>query len=57
MPLLFSVGQHHTLEVNRSLRDDEKVMAFLDDIFYCSESNRVGGKRPTLADPVLATLI
>ena len=27
--------------VNRSLRDDEKVMAFLDDIYFCSEpSNR-----------------
>ena len=26
MPLLFSVGRHHVLEVvNRSLRDDEKV--------------------------------
>ena len=43
MPLLFSVGQHHALEVvNRSLRDDEKVMAFLDDINFCSEPNRVG---------------
>ena len=43
MPLLFSVGQHHALEVvNRSLRDDKKVMAFLDDNYFCSEPNRVG---------------
>ena len=37
------VGQQHALEmVNRSFRDDEKVMAFLDDISFCSEPNRVG---------------
>ena len=59
MPLLFSLG-HHALEVvNRSLREDEKVMAFLDDIYFCSEPNRVGGSmsqsrmhcRTTLACP------
>ena len=39
----FSVGQHHAVEVvNRSLRGDENVMAFLDDIYFCSEPNRVG---------------
>ena len=44
LPLLFSDGQHRALEVvNRSLRDDEKVMAFLDDTNFCSEPNRVGG--------------
>ena len=43
MPLLFSVGQHHALEVvNKSLRDDEKVMAFLDDIYFCTAPDRVG---------------
>ena len=39
MPVLFSLGQHHSLEVvNRSLPEDEKVMAFLDDIYCCSEN-------------------
>ena len=42
LQLLFSVGQHALEVVNRSLRDDEKVMAFLDDIYFCSEPNRVG---------------
>ena len=51
MPLLFSLGQHHALEVvNRSLREDEKVMAFLDDIYYCSEPNRVGGVYVAIED-------
>ena len=51
MPLLFSVGQHHALEVvSRSLREGEKVMAFLDDIYFCSEPNRVGGVYVAIED-------
>ena len=38
MPLLFAAGQHHALDtVSRSLREDEKLLAFLDDIHFCSE--------------------
>ena len=44
MPVLFSVGQHHFLEmVNRSFRDDQKVMALLDDIYFGWPPNKVGG--------------
>ena len=44
MPLLFSVGQHHALEVvNRSFRPEEKLMAFLDEMYCNSDPERVGG--------------
>ena len=43
MPLLFAVGQHHALDtVSRSLREDEKLLAYLDDIYFCCEPDRVG---------------
>ena len=43
MPLLFAVGQHHALDtVSRSLREDEKLLAYLDDIYFCTEPNGVG---------------
>ena len=36
MPLLFAMGQHHALDtVSRSLREDEKLLAYLDDIHFC----------------------
>ena len=43
MLLLFSVGPHHALGVVRSLRPEEKLMAFLDDMYYSSDPERVGG--------------
>ena len=43
MPLLFAMGQHHALDtVSRSLREDEKLLAYLDDIYFCCEADRVG---------------
>ena len=43
IPLLFAVGQHHALDtVSRSLREDEKLLAYLDDIYFCCEPDRVG---------------
>ena len=34
MPLLFSLGQHSALEaVNSRLQEDDKLMAFLDDVY------------------------
>ena len=43
MPLLFAVGQHHALDtVSRSLREDERFLAYLDDIYFCCEPDRVG---------------
>ena len=43
MPLLFAMGQHHALDtVSRSLREDEKLLAYLDDIYFCCEPDRVG---------------
>ena len=36
MPLLFAMGQHHALDtVSRSLREDEKLLTYLDDIYFC----------------------
>ena len=36
IPLLFAVGQHQALDtVSRSLREDEKLLAYLDDIYFC----------------------
>ena len=43
MPLLFSLGQHGALEaVQRSLRDDERMLAYLDDIYIVTSPGRVG---------------
>ena len=41
MPALFSLGLHVTLsEVSASLRDDEKVFAYLDDIYIVAKPSR-----------------
>ena len=43
MPLLFSLGQHGALEsVQRSLRDSERMLAYLDDIYIVTSPDRVG---------------
>ena len=43
MPLLFSLGQHQALEaVQRQLRSDERLFAFLDDIHTVTSPDRVG---------------
>ena len=43
MPILFSVGQHAALEATqRRLRRDERLFAFLDDIYLVSKPERVG---------------
>ena len=43
MPLLFSLGQHGALEaVQRSLRDGERMLAHLDDIYIVTSPDRVG---------------
>ena len=43
MPLLFSLGQHAALEaVRRRLRVDERLFAFLDDIYVTTTPGRVG---------------
>ena len=42
MPLLFSLGQHPALEaLQRRLRGNEKVFAFLDDIVVVCSPDRV----------------
>ena len=41
MPALFSLGQHSVLEaIQARLRLDERLMAFLDDIYAKSNPNR-----------------
>ena len=43
MPLLFSLGQHGALEsVQRSFRDGERMLAYLDDIYIVTSPDRVG---------------
>ena len=43
MPLLFSLGQHAALEaVQRHLRQNEKMFAYLDDIYILTTPDRVG---------------
>ena len=43
MPLLFSLGQHASLEaLQRRMRPAERLMAYLDDIYFASKSERVG---------------
>ena len=43
MPLLFSVGQHAALEaIQRRLFPTEKLLAFLDDTYEVSKTERVG---------------
>ena len=43
MPLLFCVGQHAALEaIQRGLNPNEKLLAFLDDVYFASKPQRVG---------------
>ena len=43
MPLLFCVGQHAALEeVQARLRPNERLFAYLDDVFVVSKPDRVG---------------
>ena len=42
MPLVFSVGQHATLKAALKGLPDEKLLAFLDDIYIVSKPDRVG---------------
>ena len=43
MPLLFAVGQHAALvAVQGRLQQDERIFAFLDDIYTTSDPDRVG---------------
>ena len=42
MPLLFSLGQHGLEAVQRSPRDDERILAFTDDIYIITSPARVG---------------
>ena len=50
MPLLFSVGQHSSLEaVGAQLRRGEHLFAFLDDIYTVTRPERVGAVHACLA--------
>ena len=43
MPLLFSLGQHASLEaISRRLRPGERLFAYLDDIWFVTKPERVG---------------
>ena len=43
MPLLFALGQHEALQaVSRQLRPNERLFAFLDDIYLTTKPDRVG---------------
>ena len=43
MPLLFSLGQHGALQAaQEQLRPQERLMAFLDDVYMVSQAERVG---------------
>ena len=50
MPMLFALGQHRALEaVQRRLRDNEKLFAFLDDVYLVCTPNRVADVLAILA--------
>ena len=43
MPLLFALGQHRSLTaVQNRLRESEKILAFLDDVYVITTPDRVG---------------
>ena len=43
MPLLFSMGQHRALQAaQEQLRQQERLMVFLDDVYTVSQPKRVG---------------
>ena len=55
MPLLFALGQHCALEATaRTLNDGECMFAFLDDIHFITEPNRVGAVHTTLQEALWA---
>ena len=42
MPLLFALGQHEALQaVSRQFRPNERLFAFLDDVYLTSKPDRV----------------
>ena len=51
MPLLFSLGQHPGLEAtHRQLRVNEKLFAYLDDVYIASKPNRAGAVYTSLEE-------
>ena len=51
MPLLFSLGQHASLEaLQRRMRPTERLMAYLDDIYFASRPERVGDGRGSVQE-------
>ena len=54
MPMLFSLGQHRALEaIAEQLQENEKLFAFLDDIYVVCDPDRVGGRSPVVAEGVV----
>ena len=51
MPMLFSLGQHRALAaVNAELKEGEKLMAFLDDVYVCAPPERIGDAHAALSN-------
>ena len=48
MPLLFSLGQHPALEAVQAQMPNEKVFAFMDDVYMTTRPERVGVGHTTL---------
>ena len=52
--MLFALGQHRALEaVQRRLRDNEKLSAFLDDVYVVCTPDRVADVLAILAQELL----
>ena len=42
MPMMFALGLHDSLDkINRELRPDEHVFAFLDDVYVVAQPDRI----------------
>ena len=55
MPLLFSLGQHGALQAaQEQLRPQERLMAFLDDVYMVSQPERVGSVYAVLQEKLFA---
>ena len=53
MPMLFSLGQYRALvAVKAKLRTDEKLFAFLDDIYVVCRPDRVSSVFPRVGSSV-----
>ena len=53
MPMLFSLGQHRALvAVNAELREGERLMAFLDDVFVSTLPDRTGDAHAALGGSI-----